>query len=167
MDTDALTQCRAGIYPYMEALILCGLGKVALARGELNAAQTQFEQAYKINDKDLYQNFHMEPHDSAMCILEATAALAAAQGSMEGATCLLGATEAEYKKVFYGRLPRERQELEACIGALRAAMDEQAFATAWAEGEAMTLEQAVIRRSSDRAVFTCLHHCPPIRITRI
>jgi hypothetical protein len=61
---------------------------------------------------------------------------------MERAARLLGATEASHTKYYHTRLPRERQEREARIGALRAGMGEKAFTAAWAEGQAMTHEQA-------------------------
>jgi len=62
---------------------------------------------------------------------------------MNDAAHILGSTEVEHKKVFYGRLPRERQERETCITELSARMGNDAFTTAWAEGETMTMEQAV------------------------
>ena len=78
-----------------------------------------------------------------MLTLEATATLAAAQGLLERATCLLGATEAWHTRFYHSRTPRERQEREACIAAVRATLAEQAFAAAWSEGIAMTQEQAM------------------------
>lgn len=39
--------------------------------------------------------------------------------------------------------PTERVERERQIEAVRALLDETAFAEAWAEGQAMTLEQAI------------------------
>jgi len=62
---------------------------------------------------------------------------------MEGAACLLGATEAWHIRVHNACIPRMFHEREACIAALRAAMSEQAFAAAWTEGEAMTEDQAL------------------------
>jgi predicted ATPase/DNA-binding SARP family transcriptional activator len=141
MYTDALIQCRAGGDTYCEATILCGLGKVAIARGEFDQAKAQFEQAFKI--KNLFHYINLDPHEPAILTLEATATLVATQGQMEQAARLLGATEVEHKKVFYGRLPRERQEREACVSTVRLAMGAEAFAAAWAQGQAMTAEQAV------------------------
>jgi len=56
---------------------------------------------------------------------------------------LLGATEAWHTKYCHARIPRMLRERDACITALRAAMGVQAFAAAWEEGQAMTVEQAV------------------------
>ena len=77
-----------------------------------------------------------------MLTLEAIASLAIAQGQMESATRLLGATGTWHARFYYSRTPRERQEREACISELRTTMGEQAFNTAFAEGQAMTPEQA-------------------------
>jgi len=148
MYMDALANYRLDGTIYHEARVLCELGKVALARGETNQAQALFEQVFKINI--LIHYFFWEYREPAMLILEATAALAAEQGKMEGTARnssivarLLGATEAWHIRYYHCRTPRERQEREACIAAVYAAMGEQAFTAAFAEGQAMTEEQAV------------------------
>ena len=41
-------------------------------------------------------------------------------------------------------LPDERACYERSVAAARAQLDEAAFAAAWAEGRAMTLEQAIL-----------------------
>jgi hypothetical protein len=40
-------------------------------------------------------------------------------------------------------------EYETCLQAVRSALGEEAFAAAWAEGRALTLEQAVARALED------------------
>jgi predicted ATPase/DNA-binding SARP family transcriptional activator/Tfp pilus assembly protein PilF len=148
MYMEALANYRLDGTIYHEARVLCELGKVALARGETNQAQALFEQVFKINI--LIHYFFWEYREPAMLILEATAALAAVQGKMEGTARnssivarLLGATEAWHIRYYHCRTPRECQEREACIATVRAAMGEQAFTAAFAEGQAMTKEQAV------------------------
>jgi tetratricopeptide (TPR) repeat protein len=126
---------------FCEAGVLCELGKVALARGKIILAEEQFAKALEINPLIIYSDW--EDREPAMLTLEATATLAAAQEQMEGAARLLGTTDAWHARFYHSRTPRERQEREACIAALRARMGEQAFAAAWAEGQAMTQEQAV------------------------
>ena len=39
--------------------------------------------------------------------------------------------------------PNEKTEYDRQVGNLRAGMDENAFAAAWAEGHAMSMEQAI------------------------
>ena len=146
--TEALTSCQEAGEAYLEAIILCELGKVAFKQGDINEAKTLFKRVYVI--KDLFHYFVTDPYNPAMLTLEATAILAAVQGQGKGntrrlvaATCLLGATEVEHKKAYFVRLPRERQEREACIAALRLTMSERDFTAAWAQGQSMALEQAV------------------------
>jgi predicted ATPase/DNA-binding SARP family transcriptional activator/Tfp pilus assembly protein PilF len=138
---EELPDYRASPNIFHEAGMLCELGKVALARGEIILAEEQFAKALEINP--LIHHSNWENREPAMLTLEATATLAAAQGLLERATCLLGATEAWHTRFYHSRTPRERQEREACIAAVRATLAEQAFAAAWSEGIAMTQEQAM------------------------
>jgi tetratricopeptide (TPR) repeat protein len=71
--------------------------------------------------------------------LDGCAWLAAAHGQPERAACLLGATE----PMLAGGVPTWRFAHEQLAAAVRVQLDEAAFATAWAEGQAMTLEQAI------------------------
>ena len=76
-------------------------------------------------------------------LLEAIAGTAAAEGNQERAARLLGFAEA-YRQAKFFPLPRShRSDYDRPISTIRAALDERAFAAAWAEGRAMTLEQAV------------------------
>jgi predicted ATPase/class 3 adenylate cyclase len=145
---EALNNCRAGGNLYLEQNILCELGKVALARGEINQARAQFEQAIQVTIPYIYTNY--DAHHPTLKTLEAMAAFTAAQGqtecnarSLSVAARLLGATEAWHTRAHHARIHRMLREREACIATLRTAMSEQAFAAAWAEGEAMTEDQAV------------------------
>jgi predicted ATPase/DNA-binding SARP family transcriptional activator len=140
--TEALNLCRAEGFINPEAQILCELGKVSAARRETTQAQAHFEQALQIME-DYAFTFFLEDRDPVMKTVEAMALLAAAQGRYADTARLLGATEAWHQRFFYTRLPRERQEREECVARLRVAMGEQAFTTAFTEGQAMTQEQAV------------------------
>ena len=62
---------------------------------------------------------------------------------MERAARLLGATQAQHTKWQLTRTPRQRAEREKAVASVREALGESAFAKAWEEGQAMTLEQAV------------------------
>jgi hypothetical protein len=132
----------------LKAGAVAGLGKVAFARGEAHQAVLYSKQALGIPFTILLpENGFLDP---TMIALEAMSFGAAALGQMECdgrsssvAARLLGATEAWHKMFYYARLPRERQEREASISALRAAMSEPAFTTAWTQGLAMSEEQAV------------------------
>jgi hypothetical protein len=119
------------------------LGKVAWARGEASQAQAYYQQALGLNawdTQDMNGYTARPPH--IQHALEGLAAMMA-QTQVEAAARLLGATEAWHQRFFYLRLPRERQEREACRATVHASLGEQAFATAWAEGQAMTIDAAV------------------------
>ena len=141
MYTEAIANYRAGERIDHAARVLCEMGKVALAQGEISQAQTLLDQA--LRTKLPTHIFYWENREPSMLTLEAIASLAIAQGQMENATRLLGATETWHARFYYSRTPRERQEREACISALHLAMGEQTFAIIFAEGQIMTQEQAV------------------------
>jgi hypothetical protein len=56
---------------------------------------------------------------------------------------LLGAGEALREAIGVPQVPRERAELERPVAAARAALGEGSFGAAWAEGRALTIEQAI------------------------
>ena len=66
-----------------------------------------------------------------------------------GLRAKFGAAEVQRSKVRAVRLPREQTTYERDVTAARAHLDEAAFAATWAEGQAMTLEQAIAYALSD------------------
>jgi non-specific serine/threonine protein kinase len=75
--------------------------------------------------------------------LEAFARLAGAEGQPERATRLWGAAEALRAAIGSPLPPSEREEYDRQVAAVREAMGKETFAPAWAQGRAMTLEQAI------------------------
>jgi predicted ATPase/class 3 adenylate cyclase len=75
--------------------------------------------------------------------LECFAFIAAAQSQAHRAVCLLGAAEALRERINSPMRASERAEYDQNVTALQAQMDPQAFAVAWAEGRALTLEGAI------------------------
>jgi hypothetical protein len=74
--------------------------------------------------------------------LQYCAGLAAAQGRERRAVLLLGALHALSEPLGMSLPLIERAHHERIVAAGRAALGEEGFAAAWAEGEAMSLEQA-------------------------
>ena len=74
---------------------------------------------------------------------EETASLCVRLGRMEPAARLLGAAEALREAIVCPLPPCDRKDYDETVAAVRAALDEDFFAAAWAEGENMTLDQAV------------------------
>jgi tetratricopeptide (TPR) repeat protein len=75
--------------------------------------------------------------------LEGFAVLAAQQSQPERAARLWGAAEALREAIFDPMCQFERAEYERNVATARAALGEEAFAAAWAEGRKMTMEEAV------------------------
>jgi predicted ATPase len=75
--------------------------------------------------------------------LEVMGGVAVAQGQPERAVRLLGAGEAYLARTKQSFGQPERGEHDSYIAAARTQLGKEAFATAWAEGQAMTLEEAV------------------------
>ena len=74
------------------------------------------------------------------------AAVAATQQQPQGAARaahLLGAAEAQFQAMGAAMWPADHRDRERSMAAIRAALNEEAFAAAWAEGRAMSLEQAI------------------------
>jgi hypothetical protein len=77
------------------------------------------------------------------CSLEDFAGLAGRQGQFERAVRLLGAAEAVAATLRRTLPVAVAAEYARTAAAARAALSEEAFAAAWAEGRVMTLEEAV------------------------
>ena len=75
--------------------------------------------------------------------LECLAFVAKAQEEAEHAARLLGAAEALRESIDIPMRPIEHLEYDREVSDLRTNMDEAAFVNAWAEGRALTMEQAI------------------------
>jgi tetratricopeptide (TPR) repeat protein len=118
------------------AAVLHNLGYVALAQGDPQRARACFAESLAL---------HRE-QSNRPGILEGLAGfggLVAAQGQSRRAAVLFGAVTALRAALNTPMWPAERVEYERHITAVRAQLDEATFAAAWAEGRAMTLEQAL------------------------
>ncbi len=78
--------------------------------------------------------------------LEGLASVVAAQGEPVWAARLWGAAEARRESMGVPISPVERTAYERTVERVRAQLGEKAFATAWAEGRSMTLEQVLVTR---------------------
>jgi hypothetical protein len=74
--------------------------------------------------------------------LEAVAGLALAQGNLSRAVRLYAAAQAGREAIGAPRPPRSREEYERDLATIRAGLGEEAYATAWKDGQALTLDQA-------------------------
>ena len=111
--------------------LLNGLGITAHAQGDYGAARALLEESLA-SFREQGNNRGIAPG------LEGLAAVTAAQGRAECATRLFGAAEALRDAMGAALPPAERAEHDRYVAAVRTALDEKAFAAAWAAGRAMS-----------------------------
>ena len=112
------------------------LGTVADAQGDTVAARRMLRESLLLFGEQGHRR------DVALC-LERLAGMDAGQGMADRAARVLGAAEQLREAIGAPLLPLDTPLYRALWQLSLAHLDDAAFATAWAEGQAMTLEQAV------------------------
>jgi hypothetical protein len=125
-----------GVASDIVASSLSTLGSIALSRGDYSSAQGLFNQslglAWEEGDKDAIGRG-----------LTGLAGVAQKIGNLEQAT-RLWSSEHAHRKAFNFPIPgSEHAEYESAVAIIRTQLDAATFAEAWAEGQAMTLDEAV------------------------
>lgn len=112
---------------------------VSLHQGEYRQAQTLFEEGVKLSKEFGNQT-------TILSCLAGFASIRAMTGKTAQAARLFGAVEALLEGIRMARRmdPADQKEFDHYVRAARAQLDEAAFAQAWKEGRAMTLDQAVV-----------------------
>jgi predicted ATPase/class 3 adenylate cyclase len=134
---EALTIWRARSDPWAVGIALLNVGKSARALGELcHGAMTYREALTLFAD-------HGDRAKVASC-LEGLGHLAAVGGMPERAVHLFGAAETLYKTAGF-RLPHhDSNAYDPALVAVNAALDDNVVAVAWADGRALSFEQALV-----------------------
>jgi DNA-binding CsgD family transcriptional regulator len=114
---------------------LWGLGSTALYCGDHELAKGIFTEA-------LVHARELENPWLVASLLEGLAGVITAHAQAERAATLWGAAEILREEVAAPMSAYEQAAYERAVGAARAQLDETAFAAAWQEGRAMSLEQA-------------------------
>ncbi|HEV2122651.1 MAG TPA: tetratricopeptide repeat protein, partial [Chloroflexota bacterium] len=117
------------------SVCLINLGLVALYQGHYAHALVHYTEALRLS----YELGDMVGIDS----LDGIAGVAGAHAHPHRAARLWGAAAALREALGAPLPPADRAKLEPMIAAARAQLDEAAWAAAWAEGRAMSLEQAI------------------------
>jgi tetratricopeptide (TPR) repeat protein len=119
-----------------QARLVHTLGYIALHAEDFEKAEMQFRESLamfrKLGNK----------RGIAECIA-GLAALRVRQGSQHAAAQMLGAAEALLGASGAAWWPADRVEVEKTRAILQLALSEDEFATAWKEGQSMTLEEAI------------------------
>lgn len=106
------------------------MGRVAMSRGDYANARKYLEE---------YKSFGTGENAKA---IQALGILAAVQQQERRAAVLFGALDRKCSWLKNISSPAEREEYEQALAAVRTKLGEEDFQTAWAEGQAMDLEQA-------------------------
>jgi predicted ATPase/class 3 adenylate cyclase len=121
---------------YARGLTLFNLGQVAWGLEEWMGARSFYSASLALSRK-------LGDRLTSPSCLEGMAGVCAMEDRhLEGAR-LLGAAEALRKALNAPVQSGDRVHYERCVAAVRGGLSESAFAAAWAEGGAMTLEQAI------------------------
>lgn len=112
------------------------MGHLMRTSGDLRGARMHYHRSFEaVSRAGLRMNWPYAP--------EVFAYLAAAEGQMERAARLLGAAEAAREELGYPLPISARVDHDPAMAALRASLDEATLARLWAEGRAMSMEQAI------------------------
>ncbi len=112
---------------------LVELGRIMLAQGDSERAAGSLRESLLLT-REIKSDIQMRFSIAAL------SAVLQAQGQSVKAVHLLGALESEPE---HRSVPSARADYRECLEATKAALGEEAFATAWAEGRALTMEQAI------------------------
>lgn len=114
------------------------LAAIALAEGDHERAARLFEEGLTLSAEV------GEASNVAYC-LEGLAAIAASEGRLERAARLWGAAEAILEPIEVIAYPyaTDRSLHDRQVAAARERLDQETWTRAWAEGRAMTIEQAI------------------------
>jgi predicted ATPase/class 3 adenylate cyclase len=138
----ALPLLEEGISLFREIGSGYGLPSALLSRGDTALGQREFDRASALYRESLTIWSRVGGRRGIAECLEGTAGLALAQGALERSVRLYAAAAAIRQAIGAPRLPRIREEYERELEAIRSELGEDAFATAWKEGQAMNLDQA-------------------------
>jgi predicted ATPase/DNA-binding SARP family transcriptional activator len=116
---------------------LYGLAQAARAQGDQAGARRYYQEALALR-RELGDQAGMAAS------LEGLAAVAGATSHPQQAARLLGTATALRTTLSAPRLPLDQRDYERLAAGIRELLGEVAFATAWTEGQAMSLEQIVV-----------------------
>lgn len=131
---ESLARAREAGNRFLTGAALLGLGTVATDLGDHAAAQARLAEAVAA----LREEQRVLP-----IALDDFAALAAARGQPRRALRLSGAAAAQHERLDTYRAANIRAWIDRHLAAARAALPAMDADAAWAEGQAMTLEQAI------------------------
>ncbi len=133
---ESLALCREVGNTWASGRRLARLGQIALAQDDLARATRRLQEALTVCRE-------AGDHWGIAMSLIGLAGMAGAQGEPERGARLLGAIDAVQQGFATVMWPVDRAEYRRSLAAIRAALTEEQFAAAWAEGQAMTLDEVI------------------------
>ncbi len=133
---ESLVLCREINDKYGIASAQNSLGKMALKLGNYERAMTPFKESLTLRREVA------DRRGIAVC-LEGLAGVAGGQAKPILAARLLGAAEVIRETIGTPPPPSDRAEYDRQVSAVGAVLGQERLAAAWAEGRAMSLEQAI------------------------
>jgi predicted ATPase/DNA-binding SARP family transcriptional activator/DNA-binding CsgD family transcriptional regulator len=127
--------------------VLDNLGWAALLQGDYDRARTSYQESLTLCKELGDKSIASESLDGMACI-------AAAEGEAERAARLFGAAQALREAVGYHHMPEEDAWREPYMATARSQLDEASWEEAWAEGRAMSMEQAIEYALSEEKPLT-------------
>jgi non-specific serine/threonine protein kinase len=137
----ALDLYRREGFVYGVARTLLALGRVDVAQGATLAAAVRYTESLRLWEE-------IKSQEGLVDTLAETSGLALAAGQPDSATRFLRAADAHGDLLGYIWPPTERARYERVATAARAALGDEAFATAWSDGRALTTEAATSEASA-------------------
>jgi non-specific serine/threonine protein kinase len=133
---ECLALCREFGDKQREAFTLSNSAFVAQHQGNYEQAESRIKKALVLS-RGLKTKYPL-----AMDLASLSGPVAA-RGDPERAARLLGASDALLKAMGLGLQPQDQPEIDRYEAAIREQLGEEAFNSAWAKGQAMSLEEAV------------------------
>jgi tetratricopeptide (TPR) repeat protein len=137
----------------MEAMQEIGSNRtIAMIKSEFAHAlryEENYPQAVSAYQETLREWQRMGHRAAVAHQLECIAFIARATEQFEKAVRLVGAAEALREKIEIDMTAQEREEYEKEISDLKAKLDESDFASLWAEGRSMTMDEAIVLALED------------------
>jgi predicted ATPase len=122
--------------------LLTNLGYVAHRQGDYERARSLFVESLAVR-------VELDHRAGMVESLVGLAGVAAGTGQAEKAARLFGAIDALFEATGYIIDPDDKVEYDRNLEAVRSRLDPETFERAWAEGQAMTLEEAVAEATED------------------
>jgi predicted ATPase/transcriptional regulator with XRE-family HTH domain len=122
---------------YLVAWALSNLGRTMYLRDQFVEARARLEETLAYIDRSSFAGHTLAD------TLDWLAAVSCAQGDAARAAKLFGAAANQWRAIGAVRFPRDRAGYARDLACAREQLDDSAFQSAWAEGEAMNAEQAI------------------------